>query len=109
MLGGFSVEIIARQAAKESQTDASGVLTAGKWICGSVLERFCCRVRTDEAGNDGGREHVETLPREVDRFDRLLTPQLLDLERVAVETANKSKIGVSAAADSRETGVRRLT
>ena len=85
------------------------VLTAGKWICGSVLERFCCRVRTDEAGNDGGREHGETLAREVDGFDRLLAPQLLDLERVAVKTANESQIAASGGADSRETGVKQHT
>ena len=71
--------------------------------CSSVLERFCRRVGADETGNDGGGEHGESLAREVDRFDRLLAPQLLDLERAAVETANGAESAVSAAADSKLT------
>ena len=70
-------------------------------VCGSVLERFCRRVGADEAGNDGGGEDSESPAGEVDRFDRLLAPKLLDGERVTVETANRAKIGVSAAADRR--------
>ena len=78
-------------------------------MCGSVLERFCRRVGADEAGNDGGGEDSESPAGEVDRFDRLLAPKLLDGERVTVETANRAKIGVSAAIDSVESSVRRRT
>ena len=65
-----------------------------------VLERLGRCVVADEAGDDGGGEHSEALVREIDRFDRLLAPQLLDLEGVAVETANESRTAASAAADS---------
>ena len=78
-------------------------------VCGSVLERFCRCVGADEAGNDGGGEDSESAVGEVDRFDRVLAPKLLDGERVTVETANRAKIGVSAAIDSVESSVRRRT
>ena len=79
-------------------------------VCGSVLERFCRRVGADEAGNDGGGEDSESTAPEVDRFDRLLAPKLLDGERVTVVMEFKTaKIGVSAAADSREIGEWRRT
>ena len=61
-------------------------------MCRSVLERCCRRIGADEAGNDGGGEHGESLARQVNRFDRLLASQLLDIEWVTVETANDSQI-----------------
>ena len=61
---------------------------AGAFQGSSALERFSRRVRCDETGDDGGGEDSESLAGEVDRFDRLLAPKLLDGERVTVETAN---------------------
>ena len=60
---------------------------AGAFQGSSALERFSRRVRCDETGDDGGGEDSESLAGEVDRFDRLLAPKLLDGERVTVETA----------------------
>ena len=44
-----------------------------------ALERLDHGVRADQAGDDDSGGNAETLAREVDRLDRLVTSELLDL------------------------------
>jgi hypothetical protein len=58
-------------------------------VHGSSLERLGCCIQADQDGNHDSRGDTQILVREVDQLDWLLAPQLLDLERVTVDAANK--------------------
>ena len=57
-----------------------------------LLERFGGSVRGQKTGDDDSREVSEALAREVDLLDRFLAPQLLDLERMAIESAHSHTV-----------------
>ena len=59
---------------------------------GCSLERRCHSVGADEAGNEHCRGSFEMLVGQIDGLDRHLTPQLLDLERMAFETGRAVRI-----------------
>ena len=64
------------------------LLTVGTWANGGILDRGEGGVRLEEVGDD---------------------LRALHLQLVVAQTANKGRIGVSAAIDSRKTGVWRHT
>ena len=65
----------------------------------STLERLGCCIRADQTGNHDNRSNAQTLVREVNQLDWLLAPQLLDLERMAVNTASRD-MGASEGANA---------
>ena len=68
---------------------------------GHALETLCNRIGADEAGDDDRRGNAKPFALlaalEIDRLNRLLTCQLLDLKRVAIYTAwHNSVIGLGS-------------
>ena len=77
----------------------------GPWAGGGVLERLGHRVGANQARDHDGRGHAEALVGQVDVINGLGALQLVDLERVAVDTAQAAarryvEVLVSAAADT---------
>ena len=66
---------------------------------GGVLERRGCRIRGEQAPDDHGGSRAKSLGREVDLLDGFLAAQLLDLKRMAIDTAGSTQ-RLSAAADT---------
>ena len=79
------------QSKKLSALTRQGVLTLSVCVrcMRNSLERFGCCIRAHQAGNHDCRGNTQTLVREIDQLNWLLASQLLDLERVNVNTANK--------------------
>ena len=62
----------------------------GKWGKHSALQRRGRGVGCEASGNDDSTGDSQLLAREVDRLNDLLALQLLDQERVAINTASVS-------------------
>ena len=69
--------------------DANLALEGASMMHVSTLERLSCCIRADQTGNHDSRGNAQTLVREVNQLDWLLAPQLLDLERMTVNTASR--------------------
>jgi hypothetical protein len=72
---------------------------------GNSLERLGCCIQAYQAGNHDCRGDTQTLARETNQLNWLLASQLLDLERVTINTTNKdvkALKGVDSVNDSQQ-------